>query len=153
MKILSIILGIFVTFLTPIYGMMAMMLCFVFLDTGVGIYTSIKIKGKKAYKSHNLFNIVIKLFFYLSTIMLAHAVSVFIFGGSTFGIAFLLPKVITMLWCYIEIKSLDESSMKLGHRSFWIILKDFFTKVKSIKKDLNDIIDSDSTVKFFESFI
>jgi Bacteriophage holin family len=122
---------------------MWMMLGFVLVDTIVGIYTAIKLKGQKAYKSHNLFNIVIKLFFYWATIMMAHAVSVIIFGGSTLGIAFLLPKVITMLWCYIEIKSLDESSMKLGHRSFWVIIRDFFTKVKTIKKDLNDLIDTD----------
>jgi len=77
------------------------------------------------------------------SIMLAHTISIFIFGGATLGIPDLLPKMLAMLWCYIEIKSLDESSMKLGHRSFWVILREFFTKVKSLKKDLNDIIDTD----------
>ena len=75
--------------------------------------------------------------------MLAHTISVFIFGGSTLGIPYLLPKILTMLWIYIEVKSLDESSMKLGNPSFWVILKEFFTKVKTIKKDLNDLIENE----------
>jgi hypothetical protein len=45
----------------------------------------------------------------------------------------------TTLWIYIEIKSLDESSIKLGNKSFWVLLK--VNKLKDIKKDLNDIIE------------
>jgi hypothetical protein len=44
------------------------------------------------------------------------------------------------LWIYIEIKSLDESSIKLGNKSFWVLLKEM-VKLKDIKKDLNDIIE------------
>jgi hypothetical protein len=42
---------------------------------------------------------------------------------------------------YIEIKSLDESSIKLGNKSFWVLLKEMVNKLKDIKKDLNDIIE------------
>jgi hypothetical protein len=38
----------------------------------------------------------------------------------TFGISFLAAKTMTTLWIYIEIKSLDESSIKLGNKSFCI---------------------------------
>lgn len=72
---------------------------------------------------------------------MAYCIDVFIFNGSLLSIAFLLAKTMTMLWIYIEIKSLDESSMKLGNKSFWLILKEFITKLKTIKKDLNEIID------------
>jgi hypothetical protein len=44
-------------------------------------------------------------------------------------------------WIYIEIKSLDESSIKLGNKSFWVLLKEMVNKLKDIKKDLNDIIE------------
>jgi hypothetical protein len=46
----------------------------------------------------------------------------------------------TTLWIYIEIKSLDESSIKLGNKSFWVLLKEMVNKLKD-KKDLNDIIE------------
>jgi hypothetical protein len=47
-----------------------------------------------------------------------------IFLGGTFGISFLAAKTMTTLWIYIEIKSLDESSIKLGNKSFWVLLKE-----------------------------
>jgi hypothetical protein len=40
-----------------------------------------------------------------------------IFWGAL-GISFLAAKTMTTLWIYIEIKSLDESSIKLGNKSF-----------------------------------
>jgi hypothetical protein len=61
--------------------------------------------------------------------------------GCTFGISFLAAKTMTTLWIYIEIKSLDESSIKLGNKSFWVLLKEMVNKLKDIKKDLNDIIE------------
>lgn len=117
------------------------MIIFIASDTALGVYTSIKLEGISAFKSHKFFNVVIKSFFYLATIIMAFCIDVFIFNGTLFGLKFLLAKTMTMLWIYIEIKSLDESSMKLGNKSFWAILKEFITKLKSIKKDLNELID------------
>jgi hypothetical protein len=45
----------------------------------------------------------------------------------------------TLIWIYIEIKSLDETSMKLGNKSVWVILKEMTGKLKELKKDLNEI--------------
>jgi hypothetical protein len=42
-------------------------------------------------------------------------IDTFIFNKSLFGLV--IAKTMTMLWIYIEIK-LDESSMKLGNKSF-----------------------------------
>lgn len=141
MKTLLLILAILTTFLTPIKGLIILMILFIASDTAFGIYTSIKLDGIEAFKSHKFFNVVIKSFFYLTSIIMAYCIDVFIFNGSLLSIAFLLAKTMTMLWIYIEIKSLDESSMKLGNKSFWLILKEFITKLKTIKKDLNEIID------------
>lgn len=118
-----------------------MMIFFIISDTIFGIYTSIKIEGIQSFKSHKFFNIVVKSFFYLTTIIMAYCLDKFVFEGSLFSIKFLLAKTMTMLWIYIEIKSLDESNMKLGHKSFWVLLKELVEKLKDIKKDLNTIID------------
>jgi hypothetical protein len=73
--------------------------------------------------------------------MLAFTIDKYIFEGSIMGIKFLLAKTMTMAWIYNEIKSLDETSMKLGNRSLWVILKELLAKMKDIKKDLGDIVD------------
>jgi hypothetical protein len=51
-----------------------------------------------------------------------------------FFISFLAAKTMTTLWIYIEIKSLDESSIKLGNKSFWVLLKEMVNKLKDIKR-------------------
>jgi phage-related holin len=141
LKTLLIILAIFTTFFTPIKGLILIMILFILSDTALGIYTSIKLGGVETFKSHKLFNIVVKSFFYLTTIIMAFLIDKFILGGMLLGITHLLAKVMTAFWIYIEIKSLDESSMKLGNKSFWVLFKEFIDKLKSLKKDLNEIIE------------
>jgi hypothetical protein len=113
----------------------------VMFDTAFGIYVSVKLNGLKSFKSHKFFNVVVKLFFYLSSIIMTFLLNKYILGISIFGIDYLLAKTVTSLWCYIEIKSLDESSMKLGNKSFWVLLKEMISKGKELKKDLNELID------------
>lgn len=63
------------------------------------------------------------------------------FDKVLFGVTDFLPKIITAIWLYIEIKSMDETSMKLGNRSFWIIIKEFILKLKTLKSDVNELVD------------
>ncbi|KAF2337221.1 hypothetical protein FND99_02070 [Flavobacterium daemonense] len=141
MKILLLCVAIITTFLTPIAGLLWLMMLFVLLDTSFGIYVSIKLEGLKSFKSHKLFNIVVKLFFYLMTIIMSFLVNKYLLSETLFGIKFLIPKIVTALWTYIEIKSIDESSMKLGNKSVWVLLKEMIDRLKGIKSDLNELID------------
>ena len=116
------------------------MIMFIVLDSVMAIYVAVKLGGWNAFKSTKFFNIVVKSFFYLFTIILAYFVDVFMFEGSIMDIKLLLAKSMTSAWVFIEVKSCDENSMKLGNKSLWVLIKGFTTKIKSIKKDLNDII-------------
>lgn len=139
MKTISYLLSLLAIFLTPTTGLIITMIVFIMADTLFGIYASIKMDGMKSFKSTKLFNVVIKTFFYCSTIIMAFTLDKYIFDGSVAGIAFLLSKLMTGLWVYIEIKSIDETSMKIGNRSFWVILREMVNKLKSLKKDLNEV--------------
>ena len=127
------------TFLAPIKGILVLLVMFIVIDTAFAIYTSIKLNGKKSFSSTKLFNIVIKSFFYLSTVIMAFGADVFICGGSLFGIVHLLSKAMCVFWMYIEVKSLDETNMKLGNKSFWVLIREIMGKYKSIKKDIKKI--------------
>jgi hypothetical protein len=70
---------------------------------------------------------------------MAFGADVFICGGSLFGIGHLLSKAMCVFWMYIEVKSLDETNMKLGNKSFWVLIKEIMGKYKSIKKDIKKI--------------
>jgi hypothetical protein len=125
--------------LLPLKPFVTTIILFVVADTILGIYTTIKLKGIRSFSSTKLFNLPVKVFFYSGSILLSYFVDKHIFEGAILGITLLLTKACTMLWIYIEVKSMDETSMKLGNKSFWVLLKEFVNKVKAFKKDINDI--------------
>lgn len=70
---------------------------------------------------------------------MAFLIDTHICEGSLFSIPNIISKTLTFVWVYIEIKSIDETSVKLGNRSFWVILKELIGKTKDLKKDINDL--------------
>ena len=112
---------------------------FVLIDTIFAIYVVVKLQGWAGYKSNKLFNIAPKTFFYLLGVILAFCVDTFLIDGKIWGISLLITKFVCFFEIYIELKSIDETNMKLGRKSFWIVLKEAILKAKSIKKDLNDL--------------
>lgn len=138
MKLLTIVAGVLATFLAPIKGLLILMVLFLGLDTLSGIYVAYKKYGWDGFKSHNFFNAVVKSFFYLATIIMAFWADIHLLEGSLFDIKLFLAKSITVVWCYTEIKSIDENSQKLGNKSFWEIIQEVINKLKGFKKDLNE---------------
>ena len=133
-----------VSFLLPIKGFLLAIGLMVLLDTIVGIYTTIKLNGRKSFQSTKLFNFVVKSFFYGSTICIMYVIDYFLIGiGGIFGISLISSKIASIIFIYIELKSIDESSQKLANPPFYVMIKNLFTKLKSLKKDLNDILDFD----------
>jgi len=139
MKSIIGLLTSFFAIFAPIQGLIILLTMLVGIDTIFAIYVAIKLKGRSAFRSNKLFNIVIKTFFYVGSLMILFMVDKFVFGGVLFGITFLLSKAASLFWCYVELKSVDEKSMKLGNRSFWVILTEGIRKYHSVKKDLGEI--------------
>jgi hypothetical protein len=129
----------FLVFITPIQGLIWLISFAVGFDTIFAIYVSVKQKGISSFSSTKLFNIVVKTFFYMGSIILAFMVDKFIFEGKVYDIPFLSSKIITTIWLYIEIKSIDETSMKLGNKSLWVLFREVISKGKGLKKDINDL--------------
>ena len=138
-KTFTAIITTFLIFITPIYGLLSIITFAVGFDTLFAIYVSIKLNGIKSFRSTKLFNVVVKTFFYMGSIIFAFMIDKYMFEGKILDIPYLISKVITFVWLYIEIKSIDETSMKLGNRSLWVIIKEIINKGKSFKKDINEI--------------
>jgi peptidoglycan biosynthesis protein MviN/MurJ (putative lipid II flippase) len=129
----------FFVFITPIKGMLCLISFTVALDTIFAIYVSIKQKGINSFRSTKLFNLAVKTFFYMASILLAFLIDNYIFDKKLMDIHYLISKIVTFMWLYIEIKSIDETSQKLGNKSLWVILKELIAKAKDLKKDINEI--------------
>jgi len=131
------------TIIAPAKAFIITISLFVFSDTALAIYWTITKNGMKSFKSSKLFNIVVKTFFYMGAILLAFLIDKFIFEGTLLGFKLLITKSLTLMFCWIELKSIDETSMKLGNKSIWVHFKELISKSKDIKKDLNDVIEDD----------
>ena len=142
MKTIMTLFATIGTFLMPIKGLIILLICFIAFDTLMAIYVAVKMKGWKSFRSALLRKgMTSKIFLYLGTVVLAFMADQFIMGGSSFGIKHLLSKGLAAIWCYAEIKSCDENSMKLGNRSFFVILKEFFQKMTGYKDEIKKIVD------------
>lgn len=127
-------------FFYPVVGIAITMTLFILADTIYAIYATIKLNGINSFRSTKFWNIHPKMFFSLGGLMLGFLVDKYVIGGAVFGISNIISKTISMLVIYNEIKSIDETSIKLGNKSVWVLLKELFNKTKDLKKDLNDII-------------
>ena len=139
MKTILLVLASLATFLIPIQGLLLLMILFIFLDTCFGIYSTVKRKGWKSFRSTKLFNLVVKSFFYLASIILAFLVDTYVFQSKLFGVDCLVSKSMALVWIYVEIKSIDETSVGLGNKSIWVILKEMIAKAAEFKKDLKSV--------------
>ena len=124
------------TFLTPIHGMVLLVAVAVTLDTFAGVYVARK---EKNFQSDKLFNIVVKTFFYMSTILLAFLIDIYVFEHKIANIGYMSSKAVTMFWIYIECKSMDEKSVKLGNKPFHETMTALIKRIKAWKKDINEI--------------
>ena len=139
MKTLSSLLIAISLFLLPIKGLILTMILFIALDTCTALYVTIKLNGWKSFQSTKFFNIVVKSFFYLFSIILAYLIDTNLFESSFLGVPLILSKSMTAVWVFNEIKSVDENSVKIGNKSFFVIIKEMLGKLKELKKDLNEI--------------
>jgi peptidoglycan biosynthesis protein MviN/MurJ (putative lipid II flippase) len=129
----------FLVFISPIKGLIYLISFAVAFDTIFAIYVSVKQKGVNSFRSTKLFNIVVKTFFYMGSIVFAYLLDCYIFEGKIFDIPNLISKVITFVWVYIEVKSIDETSIKLGNKSLWVLFKELISKAKDVKNDIKEI--------------
>ena len=128
------------TFIAPIRGLVLLLGTAVTIDTLFAIYTVMKTKGWGEVKSNKLFNVVVKSFFYMGSLLFAFLIDKYVIDTNTvLGIDLIVSKTIAIFWTYVEVKSIDETSIKLGNRSFYVILKELIKKIKDIKKDINEI--------------
>ena len=125
--------------LSPIHGLIIIISIAVATDTMCAIYHTIKVNGWRSFNSHKLFNIVPKTFLYMGTIIFAFLIDKFFFHGELNGVPFAVSKVVTAAWTGVELKSIDETRMKLGYKSMVVLAKDAYKNIRGIKKNLEDL--------------
>jgi hypothetical protein len=130
------------SFLSPIYGIISLLSMAVIADTIFAIYATIKTNGINSFQSNKLFNLAIKTFFYMGSLLLAFTIDTVIVSSNTmFGIDLLFSKAVAVLWIYIEVKSIDETSIKLGNKPLLTLIKEIIGVFTRLKKDMTGLKD------------
>lgn len=130
-------------FLSPISGLLVTVGVFIFFDMIFAIYVVKKTQGWKGFSSTRLQDSLYKMVGYSGCILLSFLMDKYILDGSLWHINFLIAKIACIFAIYIEVKSIDETSMKLGNRSLWVVIDEVFKKAKDLKRKGENIIDKE----------
>ena len=127
-----------VLFFAPIKGIILMVALSTIIDTCFGVW---KAKSLKEPITSKMFRngLVPKLLSYIAVVMLVYASDVFIINGLTLSVVsveFISTKVIALVLLSVEVKSMDESWIKVKGYSFIDKIKAIILKLKDVKKEL-----------------
>ena len=143
MNMNNILTGLVISFgtlLLPIQGLFTILLAFILFDTIFAVYSVLKLEGIKSIRSHKMFNLAVKVFFYFSAVLLGFLIDKFMFDTIILSIHYLIAKVITGIFVNIEVKSIEETAIKLGSKPFMFYFRNLFNKLTAIKTDLEKLI-------------
>lgn len=133
----STILGTLFIFFAPIKGIILLVALSTVLDTAFGLWKS-KALGEEITSKKLRMGLVPKLISYISVVMLVFASDVFIINEMTIGlisIVFVSTKLVSLALLSVEVKSMDESFVKVKGYSFIDKFKGIVKKVKDLKKE------------------
>ena len=125
-----------VLFFAPIKGIILMVALATIIDTCFGLWKAKKLEEEITSK---LFRngLVPKLVSYVAAVMLIYSSDVFIINGLTMSVVsveFISTKLIALVLLSIEVKSMDESFVKVKGYSFIDKTKVIINKIKDLKK-------------------
>ena len=129
-------------FLSPAIPLILTVGMFIVADTVFGVAKIIKQKGWKGYTSKGLSSIVSKMVLYSSCVLLTFCLEKFMldeFVKVLTAIPYFLTKIVAILLCYIEIKSILENFEAITGVNLWSTFKNMLSRAKSIKTDLEDL--------------
>lgn len=134
------LIAVLIVFFAPITGMIILVALSTLIDTGFGIWKVQKLDEKISSKKFR-FGLVPKLISYVIAVMLVYASDYFILNDLTkilVSVEFLSTKVIALTLISIEVKSMDESFLKVKGYSFLKKFTGLIMKAKNIKKQIEE---------------
>ena len=133
-------IAVLIVFFAPITGMIILVALSTIIDTGFGCWRANKL-GETITSKKFRYGLLPKLLSYIGAVMLVYASDVFILNDLTMlvvSVKFLSTKLIALTLIGIEVKSMDESFLKVKGYSFLKKFTSFIIKVKDVKKKIEE---------------
>ncbi len=135
---IMIIFKVLLVFFAPIKGIIILVALSTIIDTGFGFWKAKKL-GQDITSKKWRFGFVPKILSYIAAVMLTYASDFFIINELTkmiISVEFLSTKLIALVLISIEVKSMDESFVKVKGWSFLEKITGMLRKAKDIKKEI-----------------
>jgi hypothetical protein len=138
---LMVVISSIMSFFLPIQGLILLCILAVLIDTLYALYKVKKLKEKVT--SDKLFNIIPKSIGYILFILFSFMIDSFIFDNKlpVVDLTNGCSKIVTFICVLIELRSIDETSVKLGNKPFDEQISLFIKFIRKHKKNLNSIKD------------
>lgn len=128
------------TFLSPIYGLLILIIFVITLDTVTGIW-----KAKKhniPVTSHGASAMVSKIGLYSITLIMFYAIDALILNSiilQFFSVDLVFTKGLALILVSIEVMSINENYKAVKGLDLWQAMKNLFARAKEIKKEVDEI--------------
>jgi hypothetical protein len=134
------LLKVIIVFFAPIKGIIVLVALSTVLDTGFGFWKAKHLKQKITSKIWR-YGFVPKVLSYVTAVMLAYTADYFIINELmklVLSVDFLSTKLLALVLISIEVKSMDESFVKVKGWSFLQKITSYILKAKNIKKQISE---------------
>lgn len=119
--------------ISPIMPLIYITLLSIGIDTGFGVWRSVKKGGWKAFKSRRLTHTVSKSLLYGFAIMFIYLIEKYIAGdiiAHFISVELIMTKIFAFFCVMIEIKSINESYEEVTGKNVLAALRKFVTRTK-----------------------
>jgi hypothetical protein len=113
----------------------------ILVDTGFGIWRSVKKGGWEAFRSRRLSHTLSKAFLYSGAILMVFLIEKYIAGdliGHFISVDLVMTKMIAFFCVATEIKSINESYEDVTGKNMIKAVREFVTRAKEEAKDLTE---------------
>ena len=135
----SAIIASILTILAPVLPMIILAILMVIIDTGFGMWRTIKLKGWNSLLSKKFSDIFGKIIIYSLAILVTYFIEMHIAKdiiAEFISVELFMTKVVAGAVVYTEIKSIDEKYEQVTKKSFLRGLRKIVTRAKEEKNNL-----------------
>jgi hypothetical protein len=128
-----------ITFFTPIAGIIILMITLILTDTITGVWKSKKLGVP--ITSRGLSALVSNIFLYCGSVLLVFSVDEVLLNElmlQFFSVEYLVTKVISMIFAFVELISINENWKAVKGFDLWSRAKDLTKRAKIIKREIDD---------------
>ena len=127
--------------IAPVFPMVYIAILAILIDTGFGIWRSVKKGGWKAIKSRRLSHVISKSVLYSGAILFTFLIEKYIAADLVahfIAIDLVMTKIIAFFCVVVEIKSINESYESVTGKNILKSLREFITRAKEEVNDLTN---------------